>query len=88
MRYSLEKGLNVLVNSRAEASAGHKSKRLRMAATGHVEQLGGAAAIGIRTPLWKKSVFDAGRVRMMFSLSKRIDDRVREKFGEDSSHSL
>ena len=59
-----------------------------MAATGHVEQPGGAAAIGIRTPLRKKSVFDAGRVRMMFSLSKRIEDRVRAKFGEDSSHSL
>ena len=88
MRYSLEKGPNVLTNSGAEASVGHKSKRLQIAATGHVEQLGGEAAIGIHTPLWKKSVFDAGRVRMMFSLSKRIDDHVRAKFGEDSSHSL
>lgn len=76
----------VLANNGAEVLTGKQSKRVRMAATGHVGDPGGAAARGIRAPLRKLSVLEEGRVRVKLPFSKVMDDRVREKFGEDSSH--
>ena len=69
--------------------AGKRLKRVRSAMTGHIGDPFFAAAIRMRTPFWKKSVLEAGKVRMRLPSSLKLTEEwVSAKFGDVSSHSL